>query len=169
MCNISSITSANHTPEKKKCACAHLKFFKSKHLCLFFLERDELSMNFGKTLDRLHLFVQESSGFSFSKLFWCDVSSDELTSVLIWGRIIKLWASRTSDLKFARMQISNFTHSAVPQCCAPFTMIKWTLCNRHFWPLVACPWGGHLSKPQEVDKLWRDKSFSGLPFPFHKR
>ena len=40
-------------------------------------------MNFGKTLDRLHVFVQESSGFSFSKLFSCDVSSDELTSVLI--------------------------------------------------------------------------------------
>ena len=40
MCNISSITSANHTPEKKKCASAHLKFFKSKQsLCLFFRVR----------------------------------------------------------------------------------------------------------------------------------
>ena len=36
-----------------------------------------------------------------------------------------------------------------------------------FWPLVACPWGGHLSRPQEVGKLWWDQSFkfSALPFP----
>ena len=40
-------------------------------------------MNFGKTLDRLHVFVQESSGFSISKFFSCDVSSDELISLLI--------------------------------------------------------------------------------------
>ena len=40
-------------------------------------------MNLGKTLDRLHVFVQESSGFSFSKLFSYDVSLDELTSLLI--------------------------------------------------------------------------------------
>ena len=40
-------------------------------------------MNFGKTLDRLHEFVQESSAFSFSQLFSCDVSWDELISLLI--------------------------------------------------------------------------------------
>ena len=53
MCYIRRITSANCTHEKKKCAGAHSKFFKSKPFCFFFLERDELSMNLGKTLDRL--------------------------------------------------------------------------------------------------------------------
>ena len=61
-------------------------------LCVFVFERIELSMNFGKALDRLHVFVQESPGFSLYKLFSCDASSDELISLLIRGRIIKLQA-----------------------------------------------------------------------------
>ena len=40
-------------------------------------------MNFGKALDRLHIFVQESSGFSFSMPFSYDVSSYELVCLLI--------------------------------------------------------------------------------------
>ena len=59
-------------------------------------------------------------------------------------------------------------------------MIKWTVGNRHqqiFWWQFSfnetfCPGrtsGGHHSKPLKVDKLTRGLSFSGLPFPFHKR
>ena len=40
-------------------------------------------MNLGKTLDKLQVFVQEISGFSFFKLFAYDVSSDELICLLI--------------------------------------------------------------------------------------
>ena len=36
MCKISTITAANSTPEKKKCAPAHFKFFKSKPGSVFF-------------------------------------------------------------------------------------------------------------------------------------
>ena len=37
-----------------------------------------------------------------------------------------------------------------------------------FWPL-ASPFDHNPSKPQEVDKLRRDLSFSSLPFPFPER
>ena len=40
-------------------------------------------MNLDKISDRLHVFVQESSGFWFSKLFSYDVSSVELICLLI--------------------------------------------------------------------------------------
>ena len=40
-------------------------------------------MNLDKILDRVHIFVQESSGFLFSKLFSYDVSSVELICLLV--------------------------------------------------------------------------------------
>ena len=38
-----------------------------------------------------------------------------------------------------------------------------------FWPKLISPWDLHTSKQQEVYKLRRGLSFSGHPFPFHKR
>ena len=35
---------------------------------MIFLERNELYIDLGKTLDRLHIFMQEISGFSYTKL-----------------------------------------------------------------------------------------------------
>ena len=49
--------------------------FKTK---LSYLEQNELSKNFGEALDRLHQFVQDNFGFSFSKLFVYDLSLKKL-------------------------------------------------------------------------------------------
>ena len=142
-------------PQRKK--VCHLKLLKSKPLCLFFLEQTELSMNLGIFLGRLHVFVQESSGFSFSNFFSYDVSSDELICLLIWGRIIKLLAKRTSALNFARMQISNFTHSTLSTVlCAIYhdemdnmqqattnVLIRIWIVPKHLWPQKVAIFASH--------------------------
>ena len=55
-----------------------LKIFKTKTLCdlVFnnFLWQNELLMNLGEALDKFQKSIQESSGFSFSKLFADDLS-----------------------------------------------------------------------------------------------
>ena len=52
--------------------------FKTKPLCDFFRERNELMMNLGETFNKFQKSIQESSGFSLSKLFADDLSKGEL-------------------------------------------------------------------------------------------
>ena len=56
----------------------------SRCLTFFFLAREqtELSKNFGEILDRIHQLVQDSFGFSFSKLFAYDSSQENLVCLL---------------------------------------------------------------------------------------
>ena len=52
--------------------------FKTKPLCDFFRERNELMMNLGETFNKFQKSIQESSGFSLSNLFADDLSKGEL-------------------------------------------------------------------------------------------
>ena len=60
-----------------------IKIFKTKPLRDFFKEENELFMNFREPFNKFQKFVQESSGFSFSKLFADDLSKGELICLLV--------------------------------------------------------------------------------------
>ena len=140
--------------------------------------REKLSTSF-----RNLFWLQESSGFSFSKHFADDLSKGELICLLAWSRIRKLWGKtsswkRTSALNFVSVQISNFKHSTglnviyhdqryignrhQPKIWEFFSF------NVTFCPELASPWGGHYSNSLKVDRLTRHQGFSGLSFPFNK-
>ena len=73
-------------PTRKSRSNYHaLKIFKTKPLCDFFLraEQNELSMNLGETFSKFQKSIQESSGFSFSKLFTDDLNQGDLICLLV--------------------------------------------------------------------------------------
>ena len=144
-----------------------LKFFKTKPLCDFFLKSE---MSFQKS-------VQESFGFSFSKLF---ADQGELICLLVWSRIIQLLGKRTSALNFASVQISNVKlrtvlsviyHNKMNTMEQAETNLLINLSfNETFWAELASPWGGHHSKSLKVDKLTRgpvEEAWAFLAFLSH--
>ena len=50
---------------------------------IVFKEENELLMNLGEPFNKFQKFIQESSGFSFSKLFADDLSYCELICLLV--------------------------------------------------------------------------------------
>ena len=56
----------------------------------------------GKTFNSFQKSIQESSGFSFSKLFAVDPSK---------GEVVCLYEAESESYEFATVQISNFKHN----------------------------------------------------------